>query len=97
MSGEASRLGDRAKATGADVYPLRQTINLNSCSLNVRPEHPVCLVIGVADVVAKSWPLATDVTLTGHTGPLYVVVLIHLRLRTRSARQGIPRARKEEE
>jgi hypothetical protein len=72
-------------------------VDLNGCPLNIRPEHPVGLVVGVADLVTKTWPLTTDITLTGHTGPLYVSVLRHLRLRTRLARRGISRARKEEE
>lgn len=61
---------------------------MNSRSLDIRSEHPIRFVVRVANVMTKPWPLATNLTFTGHTGPLYVVVLIHLRLRTRLARQA---------
>jgi hypothetical protein len=96
-SGHASWLRDSAETPGADVDPLRLSVYLDGCSLNVRLEHPIGLVVRVADLVAEARSLATDVTFTGHTGPLCVSVSVHLRLRTRLVHRGISRARNDQE
>jgi hypothetical protein len=79
---DASWLRNRAQAPSADVDFFPLPVNVDRCSLDVRPEHPIGLVVGVANLVTEAWPLATNVTLTGHSGPLYVTVFRHLRLRT---------------
>jgi hypothetical protein len=79
---DASWLRDRAQAPGADVDALSLPIDLDCRPLDVCLEHPVRLVVRVANLVTEAWPLATNLTFTGQSGPLYVTVFRQLRLRT---------------
>jgi hypothetical protein len=94
---DARRLRDRAQAASANVYSLWLSINLNRRALDIRLEHAICLVVRVADFVTEPRSLATHITFTGHTGPLYFSKSCLSGLHIRLMRQGILRARKHEE